>query len=102
MRPRECSDEDIRQAREIVMRINLLTTSRVHNVDRSAFQLSRILEVDIRSDEERITFQNRVATIRSESNERTASSRQSFSVYSPIESSSSSINSGRDRLKRSA
>ncbi len=65
MRPMQCSDTDIRQASEIVMRVVLHTTAHVRHVDRSASTRGGRLEVEIHSDQERIEFERRVKAIHS-------------------------------------
>jgi hypothetical protein len=63
MRPIECSDADIRQATEIVVRITLHSTAFVKDMTRTPSPIGRCLEVDVRSDEERIEFERRVKEI---------------------------------------
>jgi hypothetical protein len=63
MRPMECSDLDIRQATEIVVRITLHTTAYVKDVSRPTSTIGRRLEVDVLSDQERIEFEKRVKAI---------------------------------------
>ncbi len=63
MRPIECSDADIRQATEIVVRITLHSTAFVKDMTRTSSPIGRRLEVDVRSDEERVEFEQRVKEI---------------------------------------
>lgn len=69
MRPMECSDADIRQATEIVIRITLHTTAFVKDMTQTPSPIGRCLEVDVRSDEERIAFERRVKAILSPANQ---------------------------------
>jgi hypothetical protein len=61
----ECSDADIRQATEIVVRITLHTTAYVKDVSRPISTIGRRLEVDVLSDQERVEFEKRVKAIHS-------------------------------------
>ncbi|MDB5346679.1 MAG: hypothetical protein JWP89_5056 [Schlesneria sp.] len=63
MRPMECSDLDIRQATEIVVRITLHTTAYVKDVSRPTSTIGRRLEVDVLTDQEQIEFEKRVQAI---------------------------------------
>lgn len=63
MRSIECSDADIRRATEIVVRITLHTTAYVKDMSRTPSPIGRCLEVEVRSDEERIAFEQRVKAI---------------------------------------